>query len=616
MKNLSPKTLPRRLLPRLRRRGQTAGVVRAALLTALLGVEMAGRRARSDVSDLALLAVLGVVLALLAALDPRRFARHRRLLFGRAWGWLRGQAVKLGVDYRGDPPLEQRPLPWTARPLRMAAPLLAATLACLALSPVGLRDAGTRVFYLGYLTLLAALWAVLALGALSSGLLLAAWIHDRFLPRAPRWRRRSRAELALLLGAFWAVVLGAWFLPVWVPVAVALPALALPVAQITGRRELDIPLLWRPARGGGAVHAASWRRVQAQWLALVGVLFALFVAIGAGPPALGLPPRAELAMPLTSFAATAFAWSVGAGLTVAGVTMFVAVRRAQRADPARPRPTRVHVDGPGAGDPAVREPLAARGFELAPLGSAPREADVRVTVSGAPMPALRGRHGRWPLPISATALGAPELLDLLARRDEIQRRRAAMRGFERLFRAAARRRFRAGTGFWLGPQHWFIEGMARDASETAFEDWREDAALSDRVGPTFVDAFPIEARAHLHEVFSTLSIDLLFVEDGVGFRRFRQVLRVLFEHYDVQHRRIDERHLQGLPGVRAVLHDYDLAEPPERGRRGDYPEPEYDEIGRARLLELLRDRGGDGKDDPLSPDRSRRPTPAPALLPL
>ena len=49
-------------------------------------------------------------------------------------------------------------------------------------------------------------------------------------------------------------------------------------------------------------------------------------------------------------------------------------------------------------------------------------------------------------------------------------------------------------------------------------------------------------------------------------------------------------HFVGLPGIRAVIHELS----PGRPFRSDkYPEPDYEDIARARILHLFRDRGGE-----------------------
>ena len=135
--------------------------------------------------------------------------------------------------------------------------------------------------------------------------------------------------------------------------------------------------------------------------------------------------------------------------------------------------------------------------------------------------------------------------------------------------------------------------MSRDTAEKEVED-RDSPVLSDAVSVSWHDLMGHPARAYLREVLLTLDLDLIFVEDGVGFRGLRRVMRFLFEHYDIQRRRIEERHLTGIVGIRCVIHDFEIGEP---WRREGYAEPDYAEVGRARILHVLRDRGEE--DEPL-----------------
>jgi hypothetical protein len=105
-----------------------------------------------------------------------------------------------------------------------------------------------------------------------------------------------------------------------------------------------------------------------------------------------------------------------------------------------------------------------------------------------------------------------------------------------------------------------------------------------------------------------LQVDLVFVEDGVGFRRFRRVLRMAFEVHDMlgPRARAEERHFTGLPGVSVVIHDFTMEEPFRRVRAG-YPEPDYETVGRARILHVFRDRGEE--DATVDAPRDRRGAP-------
>jgi hypothetical protein len=107
-----------------------------------------------------------------------------------------------------------------------------------------------------------------------------------------------------------------------------------------------------------------------------------------------------------------------------------------------------------------------------------------------------------------------------------------------------------------------------------------------------------------------LEIDLIFVEDGVGFRRFVRVLRMMFEHYDIfgGRRRADELHFRGVPGTRVLIHEYQLTEP---FKSDVYPEPDYENLGRARILHVFRDRGE--QEEPLETPLDFTFTPVPSL---
>jgi hypothetical protein len=103
-------------------------------------------------------------------------------------------------------------------------------------------------------------------------------------------------------------------------------------------------------------------------------------------------------------------------------------------------------------------------------------------------------------------------------------------------------------------------------------------------------------------------VDLVFIEDGVSFKRLRRVLRVLFEVYDVHagRRPAEEVDFRGLPGTRVVIHDFQFDEPYQSRT---YPEPKYEFLGRARILHVFKDRGGQEEqlESPFDMDRSPAP---------
>ena len=99
------------------------------------------------------------------------------------------------------------------------------------------------------------------------------------------------------------------------------------------------------------------------------------------------------------------------------------------------------------------------------------------------------------------------------------------------------------------------------------------------------------ARHHLYLVLQSAGVDLIYVEDGVGYRRLAQALRIIFELFDKHgvDRRVSSRDFASVHGVHAIVHDVT----PDAPRKSEkYPEPDYESETRARILHLYRDRGG------------------------
>lgn len=162
-----------------------------------------------------------------------------------------------------------------------------------------------------------------------------------------------------------------------------------------------------------------------------------------------------------------------------------------------------------------------------------------------------------------------------------------VRGLEFLFKRKARLNPTKGTGVWIALQYWYVTGMSRDESEPD----EEASTLENNIGPEYHKLFPPETRFHFWEICEALQIDLILVEDGITFRRFVRVLRMMFEIYDMHsgQQRAEEMHFTGLPGVKVVLHEFDLAYQEKLGR-DDYPEPNYDELARGRVMHIFKDR--------------------------
>jgi len=185
----------------------------------------------------------------------------------------------------------------------------------------------------------------------------------------------------------------------------------------------------------------------------------------------------------------------------------------------------------------------------------------------------------------------PDVLAELRAIDRSTRRQQLIIGVGRLMALAKTRKFKEGTGFWFAPHLWYIRSMSRDSDETD----------SESVGPPYHRLLSAAARHYCHEVFRAASVDLVFIEDGVALEGVERVLVQLFDHYDIWGAEpIQERHFQAVPLVQIMIHD--VTHDSHLDREG-YPEPDYDEIGRARILHIMQDRGGEdeGSSDTLAP---------------
>jgi hypothetical protein len=137
--------------------------------------------------------------------------------------------------------------------------------------------------------------------------------------------------------------------------------------------------------------------------------------------------------------------------------------------------------------------------------------------------------------------------------------------------------------------------MSRDTNED--DTWT--------VGPPYHHVLSLDARHHLYEVMRSAEVDLIFVEDGLAFESVERVFSVLFDLLDMfGGSRAEERHFDGLTGVRVVVHDYAPGQP---FREDAYPEVDYDEIGRARILHAFKDRGGAEEPDEVPADVDLKP---------
>ncbi|MCB9914886.1 MAG: hypothetical protein H6828_07005 [Planctomycetes bacterium] len=600
----------RRLWRRVRGRGNGLLAAWAALVVV---IESVSRYSRSDVGD-----ALGVLTLAVAA--SATVALHRRVPLWWLEPWSRGVerlgrnvrelGVELGFDLRETPPLERGAPPVLGLALGAAALLCGGALLGVTRWPEALRGISSLSYTL-FLFTLGGLWAALTLSVFLCGALSSIALRDALLDAQERARRELGPRWPLRVPQGWsgaAVLLAglvtALTLPPALAVALTVGCWGVALARTwTSRPRLDLvwPTPQRTLRALGIAHAMTATFTAGLFVLLTPLLFSV------GDELRLTAPMGEGDMPITRALGRLAAWAVaGVALTLAlhgehVVRMWRAFRRAERG----PRRLRVVGLEERASRRELARALTARGWRVRFDGRPDREALSVLVASDAPPAGLDPFGPSWPQRAQPEWLASETGLAALERHWRRTQRRRLVRALRTLFKSLAARDFAEGQGTFVAPHLWYATGLERDVREELFED-RRDPLLEKRIGARFVDVLPWSARAHAHEVLRALEVDLLFVEDGVGFRRLRRVLDSLFELYDVHGgaQRAEERHFTGLPGVTVVLVEIGLER--THGSTG-YPEPDYEDLGRARILHVFRSRGGDVARDEAPSDVSWTP---------
>lgn len=579
------------------------GLITITFLSLLIGLELAGRSATSDLHD----GLAGMVLLSAVALVA---VRHRKQplpwvnWLGRRALWVVSRLDRYrydhGIDLRGTPPVPRR-LPPAVWPVVVALGVWAGVAATTwAFLPGGWRDVGAYSSYVLYLIGMIVLWLGLLACALA-GLYVPVLLLDRRLRGSVRPADRKGAELLLLASYALTVAAVAWLVPtVFVlGLCLAMAGLMFVTAARAGHPE-EPAILWRTG-SGLPLSAVPLRRLVAGALGLSAVVVFDLLLTACGGRLLSTPDPTDT-MPVTTLLGTTAAWMVP-GLAFAAALRLWSGRSA---DPARRTPPAVHIRSELP--PADRQLAKARFEELGwtvRKGRKPQPDDVRVELVAAEQSLATEFEARWPLKLGLADLENPNVRDRLVRRDEIQTRRLAFRGLATLFKKAAAERESKGGGYWFAPHWWFITNLDREEPHRG----KSDRPSTPRpVGPPFHRAFPPRVRQHFHQVLRGVQIDMIFVEDGVSYRTFEKVLRAVLELYDMHGgtRKADDHLFRGVPKVRVMVHEYAPGKP---FRVGTYREPKFDDLSRARVLHVFRDNGG--HDAPVeSPfDTSWEPSP-------
>lgn len=572
----------------------------AAVLSCVLLVELLGRLfSTSDAYDwmaMVLLLLLGLIAHDRHKRQPLRWMQAILTLGNKLKGTLKLLTFKAGIDFRLKPPVPHD-VPRALRRLLMALIALVVVLAASSLVwPHGLRVVAFGSYVL-YVMLVAVVWLVLVGGAafailvqilLLRDLLILSRMRKTTAPKRTLGEQTTRTSIAML----GVTALAAIFLPVYVATAICALTLLVNLGNQWMYRHPQAMLVWRQ-HNSGDVRSMSLRTMIAIYFSMAGLIILALIVLSRGSAAFGFSnEQSWIAMPFTATLGTAFAWFAAATYAfVAGqrLAMFHIIRRHDPAIPCRPT---VHA----AGDFALQNRaelaavLDAEGFDVRFDPEERRVTDVPIVLVAPPMPKPdESEHSRWPMKISLPALRAPELIEMMHRRDVVHKRRQLISGLQRLFKRATQTSYKKGTGFIVAPHIWFLFGLMRDDDddETTRDD---DTVWFSTIGPPYYRTFSREVRHHLWTMLHALEIDQIFVEDGVEFRRFKHVLRLLFEQYDIHGgaQRLEDRHFFGVPGTRVMIHEVTFDEP---FKSDSYPEPEYKDLGRARILHVFKDRG-------------------------
>ncbi|MAB78815.1 MAG: hypothetical protein CMJ89_05610 [Planctomycetes bacterium] len=565
-------------------------------------LEVLGRTSPNEWIDA--LGVLGIVLGVAITLgrqdETSRKAWGRRItrsLNRRFASW----KLRSGLDLRGNPPLSPRH-PWRYAVLAGAIFLFLSTLlATHSFWPSGARSTLQNVSGLLYLVLLTGLWTALGLGTLTLWIASFAALEERLARSLTkhRWLEGRRSMYATLgFAAFIFVSLAGSFLPAVIPLVVVCISLILYACAVYAPGQ-SLRMTWKYADQNGEPYTSRWVWWDITLISGLGMLLSVPIVLSMGDR-LGSTPFAGTS--ISGFLGGSFAWSLA--LFTPGCLGYVASRLlvAWRADPARPVPVCVHVQAhlTPKQSQAIASQLEQAGFATTFGPAAPKSTEVPILLEEdvAAGDKFSSFFTPWPRRVSSADIASEELHASLRRRAHLQYRRLLLRRLKNILKHARRRKYERGEGFWIAPQFWFATHLTRDTDE--------DSGTA--IGPPYRKAIPREALHHLFKVMRAVDIDLVFLEDGVTLPSFRRVMSAVFEHYDLfaDRQLEDGRHFSGIPGVRVLIHEFQLEQPL---KPTGYPEPDYEDLGRARILHIYRDRGDDEAKEDVPIDLSSLPVP-------
>ncbi len=525
------------------------------------------------------------------------------------------QRPSLGLDFRREPPVPSGiPRVYWIAPL---ASLVLLTVALMGSAPLGWEGAGhwpqgprawgTGGPYLAYLAYIGVLWGLaVGLGFFALSLTFST-LHEYFLARRRSGkdtdnRTELRAHLVLVLD----LIICIGFLPIGLAMGILVGTGALNVLLCLWPKPEPKIFLWRMEHGQmRALHGRTRYLLLGAWpFALCAGLVLLLRGSWLGPA------RGLEGMPLSGWLASFCAWACATASLTMLVKQWLALHWNRRFHPARsPHPV-IHVQGllTDQERKQTRRILGQQGLGVQFSGKARADhIPVRIpfeeqgkaqsddAANDAASPAAKEKPKTWPLAMSLEQLHKGEFRMLLLRRWQLQCRRLVLRGLQRLFKQAARHKAKPGEGFWIGIHHACVPGLIRDQDENE-EAPTEEAGRFDEelIGSPYHELFPPVVRRQFYRMARDLQVDLIFVAKGVQFSGVRSVFQTLFEVHDIfgGEEPIGEHHFAGLHKVRVLVQEVEGS----GGLRAKaLREPDFTEIGRARVLLVLPNRGGGGE---------------------
>jgi len=568
------------------------------LLGLILGLEFMGRRAGSDIQDLALLiAAMPFLLGILYFHNKKGSRVVARLseVFQAGFRSLKNVVqMEVGADFRARKdlqPEEHVPYHDLRRFLLAALIFDAMVIPFHHWFPDALRFVGENLLYTPYFLMTTGFW-VLLLGviALDIAILVILFFHYVLKSpfRNPRDHSRGRGLLdrlhpgrlavlcgVLLLLAGLEVLFGltGWF---WLMACTAVASF--PLAFIPRKNE-NVRLLIKRSSFGTvqSISVSEWNFTF--FTVIQGLSLGLFViATGAGWWG-GEIMLDQTSMPCTYILGRLF----GVCTTLATLFYLLATLdfidlKRLHTDPARSAVKRLQYR-----DGHLPKDLKVEDWVIEPTRQLPErdEADLyfdhdatRAASSGVPT-----------FKKNLLTIPPKDRQFYLNRAGFITKRRIFYRGLARLLKICRASTFRSGSGFILIPHCYFVEGLHRDDRNEHIEEDRI-------IGPGFQELWGLNVRRFLYDVLRAMDIDIIYFEDGIRFEGLRAVFEMIFELYHNRgvNFRLEEYHFLGLLETRVII---ELIRPDlPRDEHEGFPETHFINLSQARILMVFKDRGG------------------------